>query len=148
MNRTMSDRIAMYLTVLLVSATAAALFYLDTAPADAATVTQSASQPYGGCKEAYQAPQSDGARACRRQGWLIGPGYVVSPRSVLRYYNLPTCKHEDGSGQRRTCGWNVTEDNGNGVGQAYLAFTNGPRRDDTFVNLNVCRNGGCVPWVR
>lgn len=110
---------------------------------------------YGGCKEAYVAPQSVGADECRDKGWIIGAQgtYVVSPRNVLRYYNLPSCRYEDGSGQRQACGWNVTGGNGNGAGRVYLSVPNGRNqdgsaRDDRVIYLKQCINGQCRWWVR
>lgn len=62
-------------------------------------------QPYGGCKEAWQAPHSAGADECRAHGWHISSRFVVGPRGVVRYNMLPACKNEDGSGQRGACYW-------------------------------------------
>lgn len=78
----------------------------------------------GGCKEAYIAPQSDAADACRDRGWTIavgerGRGIIVSPSNVVRYLWLPQCRYEDGSGQRSACTWNmVLPYQGNGMGKA------------------------------
>lgn len=145
---TLSDTLALIIGSVALAVTAFIIVFFSDVPEADAAVSVKQSVPYK-CSQTYRAPDSDLARACRAKGWLIGPAYVVSPRHVLRYYNLPTCFHEDGSGQRRTCGWNVTEDNGvNGAGEVYLAFTNGPHRDDTFVALNQCSDSGCVPWVR
>lgn len=105
-------------------------------------------QPYGGCDEAWQAPRSAGAAECRTQGWMIRKGYVVSPRNVLRYYNLPFCRHEDGSGQRQACGWNVTEGDGNGHGRVYLSVPSRGHQDDWTIYLRICVDGVCKPWVR
>jgi len=63
-------------------------------------------QPYGGCKEAYVAPQSAGADECRAHGWVIRPRLVVGPYGWVRYSTLPQCRNEDGSGQRSACSWN------------------------------------------
>lgn len=46
-------------------------------------------QPYGGCKEAYVAPRSRGAKECRRHGWLVKRWVVASPRGVVRYISGP-----------------------------------------------------------
>jgi hypothetical protein len=78
-------------------------------PADAAppSVTERWTQPYGGCKEGWQAPRSEGAAECRAHGWTIRPRIVVGPRGVVRYHHLPRCAQEDGSGTvRGTCSWN------------------------------------------
>jgi hypothetical protein len=108
------------------------------------------SAPYGGCAEAWQAPRSEGARWCRSHGWLVGARYVVSPRKVLRFYHLPPCRYEDGSGQplrggNRNCGWNVTEGDGNGRGLVYLVLGMGANRH--YVDLRIC-TPDCHPWRR
>lgn len=128
-------------------AMASTVLFIGTEDADAAT----SSQPYGGCKEAYQAPTSKGAADCRDKGWTVRPGFVVSPRGVLRYYDLPSCRLEDGSGQYHACGWNVTEGDGNGRGLAYIAITmtyGNDAGDDRFISLNKCNDGECIPWKR
>ena len=85
-------------------------------------------QPYGGCKEAWQAPHSEGAAACRAHGWTVRHRIVVNPRRHVRYENLQPCREEDGSGQRRTCSWNFPGDHtGNGRGLSYFV-THAPRR--------------------
>ena len=53
-------------------------------PSDAATRWQ---QPYGGCKEAWQAPRSEGARECRAHGWTVYRWIVLNPDGIVRYYN-------------------------------------------------------------
>lgn len=75
-------------------------------------------QPYGGCKEGWQAPRSEGARQCRDHGWTVRHDLVVSPRGIIRYDNMRTCKFEDGSGQRSACIWHGQVD-GNGRGLTY-----------------------------
>lgn len=97
-----------------------------------------AAQPYGGCAEAWQAPHSAGAQDCRDDQWLVASRYVVSPRGVLRYVNLPVCRNEDGSGNRGTCSWNVEGGNGNGHGLAYLVVKH-RHYHDTSVYLQVCK---------
>lgn len=124
------------------------LLYVATSDEPAQAATTSAVQPYGGCDEAWQAPRSEGAAECRTRGWLIRSGYVVSPRSVLRYYNLPFCRNEDGSGQRQACGWNVTEGDGDGHGRVYLSVPSRGHRDDWTIYLRICIDGTCKPWVR
>ena len=79
-------------------------------------------QPYGGCKEAWQAPSSEGAAECRAHGWLIRPRLVVGPHGVVRFTALPHCRQEDGSGQRSACTWNVRDGagrDGDGSGLTY-----------------------------
>jgi hypothetical protein len=66
-------------------------------------------QPYGGCAEAWQAPQSEGAEWCRSRGWVVRRAIVVSPRNWVRYYALPTCRYEDGSGGPLPCQWNFAK---------------------------------------
>lgn len=46
-------------------------------------------QPYGGCKEAYQAPRSQGARECRQHGWLVKRWIVATPTGEMRYISGP-----------------------------------------------------------
>lgn len=108
----------------------------------------SAAQPYGGCDEAGRYPHSMGAEDCREMGWIIRPGLSISPRHVLRYYDLPSCRYEDGSGQRRACGWNVTAGNGNGRGLVYIALSVKGWDDDGYIYLNRCRDGVCKAWRR
>lgn len=50
-----------------------------------------AAQPYGGCKEAWQAPTSQGAADCRAQGWTITDEVVVNPRGVIKVSGLRDC---------------------------------------------------------
>jgi len=83
-------------------------------PASAAT------QPVGGCKEAYLYVHSAGAQDCREAGWTIRPRLVVSPRGVVQMSTLPHCREEDGSGQRSACTWNIGHRiDGNGEGLRY-----------------------------
>lgn len=81
----------------------------------------SANQPYGGCKEAWQAPHSSGAKACRSHGWTVTRKIVVTPRKQVVFDRLPECRYEDGSSQRSACTWNLHPDQpqGNGVGLGY-----------------------------
>lgn len=76
-------------------------------------------QPYGGCKEAWQAPHSDGADACRRHDWTVHHRIVTDPHDTVRYSTLPSCEFEDGSGSSLPCSWNFGDDDGNGRGLAY-----------------------------
>jgi len=62
-----------------VAAFVGAFLYLSVAPA-----AQAWTQPYGGCKEAWQAPQSQGAVECRAHGWIISREDAFSPREVTR----------------------------------------------------------------
>lgn len=84
-----------------------------------------AAEPYGGCDEAYSAPKSAAADQCREAGWTIrvradGHGIIVDPHARVRYVWLPMCRHEDGSGQRSACTWNLgPRKQGNGRGVAY-----------------------------
>ena len=133
MNRDRDRNLTLAALGIIILATLALLF---------STVTDAdADQPYGGCKEAGRYASSVGAQDCRDMGWKVGPGYSVSPRGVLRFYDLPTCRNEDGSGQRGACGWNVT---GEGRGLVYLVV--GPK--DRTIYLNQCRAGVCSEWVR
>lgn len=104
-------------------------------------------KPYGGCKEAHVAPQSDGARECRAKGWTVTKHLVLSPQTVLRYIDLPACKQEDGSGQKRPgCHWNLskepTEEQGDGHGLVYVV--QGPH----VHYLQSCYKHECAPVTR
>ena len=48
-------------------------------------------QPYGGCAEAWQAPQSAGAEECRAHGWIVRPRFVVGPHGWVQAMRLPDC---------------------------------------------------------
>ena len=77
-------------------------------------------EPFGGCAEAWQAPRSPGAEACRDRGYTVSARWLVGPRGVVLHSTLPHCRHEDGSGGRRPCTWNVgRRTDGNGGGLAY-----------------------------
>ena len=96
----------------------AAVVVLAGSPARAAT--SGATEPYGGCDEAWQAPRSPGAELCRALGYSVSARFVLSPRGVVLHSSLPHCRFEDGSGGRRPCTWNVgPRTDGNGVGLAY-----------------------------
>lgn len=85
----------------------------------------SVTEPYGGCKEAYQAPHSQGAKECRAKGWTIKRRLVVTPHAVVRFTRLPHCREEDGSGQRSACTWNIGRKiDGDGQGLSY--WVSGP----------------------
>lgn len=95
-----------------------AAFALAGSPAGAGT--RGATEPYGGCDEAWQAPRSPGADLCRALGYSVSARFVLSPRGVVLHSSLPHCRFEDGSGGRRPCTWNVgPRTDGNGVGLAY-----------------------------
>lgn len=101
------------------------------------------SQPYGGCKEAWQAPHSKGAAECRSHGWTVTKRLVVTPHKRVVFDRLPACRYEDGSGQRSACTWNLhpsTSPDGNGVGMAYWI----DRRDRTHY---VWTNEMCIASV-
>lgn len=74
--------------------------------------------PYGGCEEAWQAPQSKGAQACRASGWTVRARISVNKHGVVRAHRLPSCEHEDGSGSKAACSWNIRSRDGNGSGLA------------------------------
>jgi len=86
-----------------------------------------ASQPYGGCDEAWQAPHSVGAKWCRSHGWIVRPRIVVGPHGHVRFRTMPKCITEDGSylrrngtvGYQRHCFWNART-MGNGRGSSYI----------------------------
>jgi hypothetical protein len=83
-------------------------------------------RPYGGCGEAWQAPQSDGAAWCRDRGWMVRARVVIGPHRWVHFTSLPHCTFEDGSGGPRPCTWNVGRPiDGNGIGRAYVVWSNG-----------------------
>jgi hypothetical protein len=85
-----------------------------TQQADAAT------QPYGGCGEAYRYSNSAGAQDCREMGWTIRPRLVVNPHGVVVMSRMPHCRNEDGSGTASACTWNIgNRIDGNGRGLAF-----------------------------
>lgn len=77
-----------------------------------------AAEPYGGCDEAWQAPDSPGSDWCRDHGWTVTRKIVVGPRGWVRANRLPACTFEDGSRQRSACFWNADR-RGNGTGSDY-----------------------------
>ena len=79
-----------------------------------------AAQSYGGCDEAYRYARTAGAQDCREAGWTIRPRLVITPDNKVAYSVLPHCRHEDGSGQRSACTWNLGPgQDGNGIGRVY-----------------------------
>jgi hypothetical protein len=98
--------------------TLATVLTLATGPAQSAELA-----PYGGCDEAWQAPQSDGADWCRDHGWTVTTRLVIGPRGVVRFTSLPHCRVEDASNGPVPCTWNVgPRVDGNGVGLSFVAF--------------------------
>lgn len=89
--------------------------------------TAEGAQPYGGCKEAIQAPHSQGADWCRKHGWTVTRHIVVTPnKRVATFRKLPACAYEDGSGGTLPCRWNFGPGTqGSGVGRAYWINKNG-----------------------
>jgi hypothetical protein len=73
-------------------------------------------QPYGGCDEAWQAPRSAGAQACRDHGWIVRSRIVVNPHGRVVAHSMPSCLTED---RGRFCSWNINPGDGNGQGQAF-----------------------------
>jgi hypothetical protein len=86
-------------------------------PADAAWT-----QPYGGCKEAWQAPRSQGAADCRAHGWVVRPRLVVSPRTWVRHSTLPHCPSDDVAPRHAPCSWNFGPGDGNGWGDQFYVL--------------------------
>lgn len=167
----MNLRTALSLTTTAVVATLAAMVLLSTYGAAVSQLEDArpaASQPYGGCKEAWQAPQSDGADWCRDHGWTVRGNLVVGPRGVVRYDAMPECRHEDGSGQRAACSWNFWGHyQGNGRGLSYWvdradraryvwATVDQPREIGPWVTRDQARTlregygapGGFVRWTQ
>lgn len=78
-------------------------------------------QPYGGCDEAWQAPRSAGAQACRDHGWTVTSHLVLSQHKVVRWSNLESCRFEDGSGRQQfPCSWNFPPGGGHDGASYYL----------------------------
>lgn len=85
---------------------------------------------YGGCVEAWQAPQSLGADDCRAKGWTIKSRLVLDPYNRVRIVRVPPCVYEDQS----NCYWNAQQ-MGNG-------------RGDSFVNLRHRIYYASFAWAR
>lgn len=77
------------------------------------------------CDEAWQAPHSAGAEACRNHGWTVNSRLVVGPHGVIRAERLPTCPYEDGSRVTPRCIWIGSRD-GNGYGLSYYFLSHNP----------------------
>lgn len=73
-------------------------------------------QPYGGCDEAWQAPRSAGADACRDHGWTVRTRLVVNNHGRVAFHTMPSCPSEDAG---RFCSWNINPGDGNGRGDAF-----------------------------
>lgn len=86
--------------------------------ADQADAVAPQSQVKAPCADQWQHPRSHRAETCRRYGWVIAPGVVITPNHVLRYMYLPVCRAEDGD--TRTCEINVTGRFGDGCGKAWV----------------------------
>lgn len=76
-----------------------------------------ATPPYGGCKEAWQAPHSAGADGCRDRGWLVKHRLVLDRTKRVVYLDpaIKPCEYEDGE----HCYWNA-KCMGNGRGDSYV----------------------------
>lgn len=90
------------------------------APATAAHA-ESWQQPYGGCKEAWQAPASAGAAECRQHGWTVKARIVVRPDHVAVHNTLKPCAAED---SRTLCFWDGSY-RGNGHGESFWVGRDG-----------------------
>ncbi len=90
------------------------------AGATIATAGHADAAPYGGCKEAWQAPHSQGARECRSHGWTVRPHFTIDPHNVLRATDFRPCREEDSNG----CFWNA-DVQGNGRGTSFVASRTG-----------------------
>lgn len=66
-------------------------------------------EPYGGCDEAWQAPDSPGADDCRSLGWTVTDSLVVAPDGALVMSSLPACATADGTGGATPCTVGVTD---------------------------------------
>jgi hypothetical protein len=75
-----------------------------------------ASQPYGGCDEAWQAPQSEGADWCRDHGWTVHKRFVLNRNDVPVALRVNPCQTEDSDGW---CYWNA-EEQGDGEGNSFI----------------------------
>jgi hypothetical protein len=109
----------------------AATLVMCSPPAGAASTW---AQPYGGCKEGYQFPRSQGAAECRAHGWTVKRWLVVSPAGYVRY--LRGSRYLCSTRTDRVCVWFATaQGNGNGrswwtdrAGRRHLLTTEGPGR--------------------
>ena len=113
---------------------AVALVSVVALDADAIPENPEVQQPYGGCKESWPFNvDTPGADDCRALGWIITNRVLLDPNHVLRGTTLPTCKYEDGSGQRgRKCIWNGGKQ-GNHRGATYIMRGHGKHRSALYV---------------
>lgn len=75
----------------------------------------SVTQPYGGCKEAWIAPHSEGADYCRSIGWTVRYNLTVNPHKVIRHNAMRGCRTEDAG---HNCIW-LGEQRGNREGLTF-----------------------------
>lgn len=73
-------------------------------------------QPYGKCKEGWQAPQSEGAWHCRSHGWTIRRHFVLGPKDFVHFVDHQPCPTEDSDGP---CFWNARV-RGDGGGDSFI----------------------------
>lgn len=59
------------------------------------SLASTSTEPYGGCKEAWQAPKSQGARDCRQMGYTVRPHFVIDPQHRLVATDLRRCTSPD-----------------------------------------------------
>lgn len=90
--------------------------------ASPATASATWTQPTGGCKEAWQAPQSVGADDCREHGWRISSRFVINPHARLVANLLPPLPTEDSVGGY----WDAAQ-RGNGRGASFVVTRGGVR---------------------
>lgn len=100
----------------LLAIVAAALVFAFAGPGF--SVTSVTGQPYGGCKEGWQAPRSQGAADCRDLGWFVHRRVVVNPDGVVVTNRFKACQYEDST----FCYWD--------------AARVGDRHGQSFVNLS------------
>ena len=72
--------------------------------------------PYGGCKEAWMVPRSEGAAICRDLGFTVRPRFVLNRHDVVVALRMRACVTEDQSGP---CFWNALV-KGNGRGDSFI----------------------------
>lgn len=71
--------------------------------------------PYGGCKEAWMAPRSEGADWCRDRGWVVRSRFVITPKKLVVHNRMRPCPREDSG----NCYWDADR-RGNQEGWGFI----------------------------
>ena len=81
--------------------------------------------PYGGCAEAMDYSNTEGADWCRDHGYVVTRHIVVSPNKYVLAWDMPACAGENS--RKGPCRWNFGGNTGNGEGRKYWVNRNGVR---------------------